>query len=214
MLTKIYLKKYFFKNLNFFYLFRDNSAHLYFNNFFYYIFLKKKKLICDQRTILKNYFIYLNRGAKFNMFFYVYFLIQFFNYFFFINFFSKVYFSRFMFFVSVGLGFKRKRKLRKKKKYLELYIGNRHRVLCCVENFSYIVLLRRSTIYMFSDLKRKIYLLLTRFRGARRELAFKIKGFFFFRFKMNRGLARTWSFARRIRFKRIKTKLSKKQKLL
>jgi len=84
-----------------------------------------------------------------------------------------------MFFVSVGLGFKRKRKIRKKKKYLELYIGNRHRVMCKLENFSYIFLLRRSTIYMFANLKKKIYLVLNRFRSAKKELAFKIKGFFF-----------------------------------
>ena len=102
----------------------------------------------------------------------------------------KVFFSRFIFFVSVGLGFKRKRKFKKNKKYLELYIGNRHRILCKLEDSTYVYLLKRSTIYMFANLKKKIYLVLNRFRSAKKELAFKIKGFFFFRFKMNKALSR------------------------
>ena len=209
MLVKYYLKKYFFNNLLFLFFDKFGYSHIYFSNFFYFIFLKNNQLLFDSKLILNNYFFNLK---KYN--FFIYFFIQFLNYFFFVNFFSKIFFTRFMFFVSVGLGFKRKRKIRKNKKYLELYIGNRHRIMCKLENFSYVFLLRRSTFYMFSNFKKPIYTVLTKFRSAKKELAFKIKGFFFFRFKMNRALARTWAFARRIRFKRIKTKLSKKQKLL
>jgi hypothetical protein len=119
-----------------------------------------------------------------------------------------------MFFVSVGLGFKRKRKIKYKRRFLELYVGNRHRILCKLSTDSYLVLLKRSVIYFFSNLKKNIKLPVIKFRTAKHEAVFKIKGFFFNRFKISKVLARTWAFARRVRFKKIKAKLSKKQKLL
>lgn len=183
MLKKVLLRKYYYKHLNFF---------LFFNRYFYYwkglyclFFNKLQNYKTSEFLNLKNFFFFYSERSIFYIF-----VLNFFNFFFYINFFSRYFFSRFMYFVSVGLGFKRKKRKKRGKKFVQLYIGNRHRIMSLSKNL-YFILLKRSSFIFFSDTKKNIYLHLIRFRSAKKELAFKIKGFFFNRFKINKIIART-----------------------
>jgi hypothetical protein len=67
---------------------------------------------------------------------------------------------------------------------------------------------------MFSNSKNRLFDPISSYRNARRELVFKIKGFYISRYRIRRRIARVWAFARRIKFKKVKLKLSKKQKFV
>lgn len=129
-------------------------------------------------------------------------------------FFSKSFFHRFVYIISVGLGFRRRRRNLRGKKMLELYIGNRHRLAFTFDSKSFLFVFKRSNILIFSNSKNAISLPLLQFRSMRKELVFKIKGFFINRVRIRKRMARTWAFARRVKFKKVKTKLSKKQKFV
>lgn len=139
---------------------------------------------------------------------------NFFNKLLFIIFFSKNFFRKFIYIISVGLGFRKRRRLLRGKKILELYIGNRHRLAYTFGNQSFLFVFKRSNILIFSNSKNSIFLPVLQFRSMKKELVFKIKGFFINRVKVKRRIARMWAFARRVKFKKVKIKLSKKQKFV
>lgn len=97
---------------------------------------------------------------------------------------------------------------------LELYIGNRHRLAYTFKPESFLFVFKRSNILIFSNSKNSIYLPLLQFRSIKKELVFKVKGFFINRVRIKRRIARMWAFARRVKFKKVKVKLSKKQKFV
>jgi len=145
-------------------------------------------------------------------------LLLFFRYFlktlFLVNFMLKNFFSRFAHILSVGLGFRKRRRFIRSRHFFELYMGNRHRVSFEVPKKFYVILIRRGNIIFFSNAKNKLWYPLICFRNFRKELAFKLKGFFIRRKRASKKLMRIWAFARRVKFKEAKTKLSKKQKMI
>jgi hypothetical protein len=97
---------------------------------------------------------------------------------------------------------------------LELYIGNRHRLAYAFGDKTFLFVFKRSNILIFSNSKNSIFLPILQFRSMKKELVFKIKGFFINRVRVKRRIARMWAFARRVKFKKVKIKLSKKQKFV
>ena len=176
---------------------------------------------CGNISILNKYStIYYMLVKKYNPistftldFIYFYFK-NLFNKIIFTIFFSKNFFRKFIYIISVGLGFRKRRRILRGKKMLELYIGNRHRLAYTFEKESFLFVFKRSNILIFSNSKNSIYLPLLQFRSIKKELVFKIKGFFINRVKIKRRIARMWAFARRVKFKKVKVKLSKKQKFV
>jgi hypothetical protein len=108
-----------------------------------------------------------------------------------ILFYAKNYFYRYIYVISAGLGFKkRKRKIIRGRRVLDLYIGNRHRLAYNLTNKSFIFIFKRSNIIMFSNSKNELYSSILSYRNARKELVFKIKGFYISRYRIRRRIAR------------------------
>lgn len=86
--------------------------------------------------------------------------LLFFRYFlktlFLINFVLTNFFSRFVHVLSVGLGFRKRRRVLRFRRFFELYMGNRHRVSFEVPKKFYIILIRRGNIIFFSNAKNKL----------------------------------------------------------
>lgn len=86
--------------------------------------------------------------------------LLFFNYFlkilFLVNFMLLNFFTRFVHVLSVGLGFRKRRRLRRGRRFFELYMGNRHRVSFELPRKFYVILIRRGNIIFFSNTKNKL----------------------------------------------------------
>jgi len=190
MLNKKFLKNFYIKNIILI-NFNLNFFFIIFNNYFDLLFLNKFFIINNKKFINNyNYFFYLNKFLKYKDFL-INLFINYFNYFFYLYFFSKLIFCRFLHIVSVGLGFRKKKKFKKKKKFLEFYIGNRHRLSYqLTKNFN-ILMLKRTSVIILSNSKNNIINLLKKFKSAKKEISFKIKGFFFNRVKISKIMART-----------------------
>lgn len=108
-----------------------------------------------------------------------------------IIFYCNNFFYKFIYIISAGLGFKkRKRKHRRGRRVWDLYIGNRHRLAYNMPLKSYIFIFKRSNIILFSNSKNLLYKPILCYRNARKELVFKIKGFYITRYKIKRRIAR------------------------
>lgn len=180
------------------------------NNFLIYknifIFNRKSQVKLNFYNISNNF---IKNKFYFHWFNYVLFKI------FIIIFYCNNFFIKFIYIISAGLGFKkRKRKFKRGRRVLDLYIGNRHRLAYNMPTKSFIFIFKRSNIILFSNSKNNLYYPINSYRNFRKELVFKIKGFYLNRYKIKKRIARVWAFARRIKFKKIKLKLSKKQKFV
>lgn len=136
--------------------------------------------------LIKNYFFFSTPSLDIIYFYFR----NFFNKLLFIIFFSKNFFRKFIYIISVGLGFRKRRRVLRGKKMLELYIGNRHRLAYTFGNKSFLFVFKRSNIIIFSNSKNLIYLPLLQFRSMKKELVFKIKGFFINRVRIKKRIAR------------------------
>ena len=115
----------------------------------------------------------------------------------------------FKFFAFVGLGFKKRVHPELHYAHFFLYFGHRHWIIFKIPDiFSFIYIIRRRSLVIFSRYKFMVQLFSTNFKSFLRENAFKIKGF------LEVHTKRRWLFMRRLRIRGLKVKLSKKQKFL
>lgn len=96
--------------------------------------------------------LYENRAFGVFLLFFRYFLKTLFL----INFVLTNFFNRFVHVLSVGLGFRKRRRVLRFRRFFELYMGNRHRVSFQVPKKFYIILIRRGNIIFFSNAKSKL----------------------------------------------------------
>jgi len=146
-----------------------------FSNKLYIIYYFHNNLLNIKKNI--NLYFYFCNGILLKMFI--------------ILFYAKNYFYKYIYIISAGLGFKkRKRKIIRGRRVLDLYIGNRHRLAYSLINKSFIFIFKRSNIIMFSNSKNTLYSSILSYRNARKELVFKIKGFYMSRYRIRRRIAR------------------------
>jgi hypothetical protein len=131
-----------------------------------------------------------------------------------LNFINFSFFKKFIYVVAIGLGFRKKRRSRRGAKFFELFLGIRHRLSFQLPRPFYIMMLKRSNIIFLSNSKKSLLYPVTCFRNFRKENFYKLKGFFTRRRRIKRKLSRVWAFARRVKFREVKLKLSKKQKII
>lgn len=105
-----------------------------------------------------------------------------------------------------GLGYKRK--VYAKHRIMFSYIADRHWILYKFSQFSFVYPARRRNFIFLSQKKNDFVDDYTFFSSLRKPYVYKMKGFLDYRVK------RRFIFIRRLRLRRIKTKLSKKQMLL
>ena len=114
-------------------------------------------------------------------------------------------------FLKVGLGFRKK--YSKNMNLYVLSIGRRYSVIMKSLPSCYFFNVRRRSIFFFSNSKKNLYFYLNRLRILRKETVYKYKGIMtlnriIFEMKTSRSVL----FARRVKFKNIILKLTKKQK--
>lgn len=114
-------------------------------------------------------------------------------------------------FLKVGLGFRKK--FSKKFNLYNLSVGRRKWVVFSPMPTSFFFNVRRRNIFLFCNSKKKLYWYITHLRYMRKETVFKVKGIMTLnRIKFNRRISRSIIFARRVKFRKMKLKLTKKQK--
>jgi len=113
-----------------------------------------------------------------------------FNKFYFIKFMFNSFFSRYTYLIAVGLGFRRKKRIKRGRKFLELYMGGRHRLYYFIPQNVFLVKFKNSHIILFSSDKKNLILPLALFRNFKKELLFKLKGCFNRRIRMKRRITR------------------------
>lgn len=121
-------------------------------------------------------------------------------------------FSYFKTFMKVGLGFR--------KKYCYTHdtmlfnIVKRKIVFFKPTSNSFFLHIRRRNIFVYSNSKRKLFNYIIRFKSLRKETIYKFKGIFTsVRVRFFKKMTKCVLFARRIKFKKLKLKLTRKQKL-
>lgn len=183
--TLILKNKFFYvKYLSKLYYFLVNSYFI--NSNFYFIFPKKKLLI--------DYF-------------FKFFSIKFFKTFLFLF----CGFSYAKIFLKVGLGFRKKYSLHTN--LYNLFVGRRKWVTFKLEPSSFFFNIRRRNIFMFCNYKSSLYENIVRIKYMRKETVYKVKGIMSLnRIIFNRKISRSIIFARRVKFRKMKLKLTKKQK--
>src|ERR1044071_9427948 len=107
-------------------IFNKNFSYSIYNNFFFIynnifsfnkISFSRISIINSHLLIINNFFAYL---SIFNLFLLKIFIVIFYN---------KNFFYKFIYIISAGLGFKkRKRRNRRGRRVMDLYVGNRHRL--------------------------------------------------------------------------------------
>jgi len=105
-----------------------------------------------------------------------------------------------------GLGYKRK--IFSSKRIMFSYIADRHWILYKFSPFSTVYPARRRNFIFLSQKKNDFTKDYTFFSSLRKPYIYKMKGFLDYRVK------RRFIFIRRLRLRKIKTKLSKKQQML
>ena len=115
-------------------------------------------------------------------------------------------------FLKVGLGFRKK--YSKKHNILLLNVVRRKIVYFRPPINSFFLMVKRRSLFVFANSKRKLFYYIIKFKSMRKETVYKYKGIFTcVRLRMYKRITKTILFARRIKFKRMKLKLNKKQKL-
>ena len=191
---------YFLENKNFFLLSKNFKIKI-FNN--YYIQFLNFYFLKDR---FDSYWIFILKEKKFLVL---------------ANFFAKLIFFKFLYFyccfikfaayVAIGLGFRKK--YSKRKKFYRINIGaGKWVIMKCIPSFFYFNTRRRS-IYLLTDTKYKLKRFLNAVKYLKKEVQFKTKGVMIYnRLWVRRHVPRSILFARRIKFRKIKIKLTKKQK--
>lgn len=114
-------------------------------------------------------------------------------------------------FLKVGLGFRKK--YYKKFNFLTLNVGVRKWAVFKTFPSTFFFNVRRRNIFMFSNTKRKLYFYLTHLKYLKKETIYKVKGIMpLNRIIFSKKISRSILFARRVKFKAMKLKLTKKQK--
>ena len=115
-------------------------------------------------------------------------------------------------FLKVGLGFRKK--YNRTNNLILLNVVRRKIVYFKPPINSFFLMVRRRSLYVFASSKRKLFYYIVKFKSMRKETVYKYKGIFTnIRLRMYKRITKTILFARRIKFKKIKLKLNKKQKL-
>jgi len=113
-------------------------------------------------------------------------------------------------FLKVGLGFRKKYSL--STNLYNLFVGRRKWVVFKLEPSSFFFNIRRRNIFIFCNSKKKLYENLIKLKYMRKETVFKVKGIMSLnRIIFNRRISRSIIFARRVKFRKMKLKLTKKQ---
>lgn len=113
-------------------------------------------------------------------------------------------------FLKVGLGFRKKYSLTTN--LYNLFVGRRKWAVFKLEPNSFFFNIRRRNIFMFCSTKKKLYENLIKLKYMRKETVFKVKGIMSLnRIIFNRRISRSIIFARRVKFRKMKLKLTKKQ---
>lgn len=120
--------------------------------------------------------------------------------------FPLIGFRWFRFVLFSGLGYKRR--MFKRFKLIFVYIGDRHWILYKFGNNSFVGPHRRRNYVFFSNSKSFLRNDYNFFSSLRKQYVYKMKGF------LDARVRGRFLFVRRIRIAGVKTKLSKKQKLL
>lgn len=114
-------------------------------------------------------------------------------------------------FLKVGLGFRKK--YYRKFNFLTLNIGIRKWTVFKTFPSTFFFNVRRRNIFMFSNTKKKLYFYLVHLKYLKKETIYKVKGIMTLnRIIFNKKISRSILFARRVKFKAMKLKLTKKQK--
>ena len=190
---KKYLKNAFFLN-----------KHFLVNKFYLQFYLEKKGIKINQN---KSYIFLPFKSKNFSN---VLFSKQ-------LNFYKKnlfMYcgFSYAKIFLKVGLGFRKK--YNKKNGIMFLNVVRRKIVVFKPFLNSFFLMVKRRSMYVFANSKRKLFYYIVKFKSMRKETIYKYKGIFItVRIRMYKRLTKCILFARRIKIKKIKLKLNKKQKL-
>ena len=115
-------------------------------------------------------------------------------------------------FMKVGLGFRKKYCY--KADTMLFNIVKRKIVFFKPTKNSFFLHIRRRNIFVYSNTKRKLFNYIIRFKSLRKETIYKFKGIFTnVRVRFFRKMTKCVLFARRIKFKKLKLKLTRKQKL-
>ena len=115
-------------------------------------------------------------------------------------------------FLKVGLGFRKK--YNRKNSIMLLNVVRRKIVFFKPPINSFFLMVKRRSLYVFANTKRKLFYYIVKFKSMRKEIVYKYKGVFTnLRLKMYKRITKSILFARRIKFKKVKLKLNKKQKL-
>lgn len=115
-------------------------------------------------------------------------------------------------FMKVGLGFRKK--YNRKNSIMFLNVVRRKIVVFKPPFNSFFLMVKRRSLYVFANTKRKLFYYIVKFKSMRKETIYKYKGIFTnVRVRMYKRLTKSILFARRIKIKRVKLKLNKKQKL-
>ena len=174
------------------------------NKFYLQFYLEKKNAMTNQN---KNYVFLPFKYKKFKNF---YFSKQ-------LNFYKKnlfMYcgFSYAKVFMKVGLGFRKK--YNRKNSIMFLNVVRRKIVVFKPPLNSFFLMVKRRSLYVFANTKRKLFYYIVKFKSMRKETIYKYKGIFTnVRVRMYKRLTKSILFARRIKIKKVKLKLNKKQKL-
>lgn len=180
------------------------NKHFLVNKFYLQIYLEKKNAMINQR---KSYIFLPFKYKKFKNF---YFSKQ-------LNSYKKdlfMYcgFSYAKVFMKVGLGFRKK--YNKKNSIMFLNVVRRKIVVFKPPLNSFFLMVKRRSLYVFASTKRKLFYYIVKFKSMRKETIYKYKGIFTnVRVRMYKRLTKSILFARRIKIKKVKLKLNKKQKL-
>ncbi len=166
------------------------SKHFY--NFYFFLFFKKINFIFQLYFFNKknDYFYYHNHLKNLKNF----------------SLSKNIKFRWFKFVLFSGLGFKKK--ISKLKNFLYLYIGDRHWLVLKIPKNIFIFPFKKRNLIFFSNSKISLFYFNNLLKELKKESVFKVKGFLDVRTK------RRWLFVRRLKIKGLKTKLSKKQKLI
>lgn len=115
-------------------------------------------------------------------------------------------------FMKVGLGFRKKYCYTRN---VMLFNIVKRKIVFFKPTFnSFFLHIRRRNIFVYSNSKRKLFGYIIRFKSLRKETIYKFKGIFTgVRVRFFKKMTKCVLFARRIKFKKLKLKLTRKQKL-
>lgn len=114
-------------------------------------------------------------------------------------------------FLKVGLGFRKK--CSRSTSIYNMFVGRRKWASFILQPNSYFFNVRRKNIFLFCNSKKKLYENIVKIKYMRRETVYKVKGIMSLnRIRFKKRISRSIVFARRVKFRKMKLKLTKKQK--